>query len=68
MVFDLSTQLVASMSYVEGPLHAFWTLASESDFHNATTQLFTTKLITMAFAGAIQGKYSPDGGIQWHLG
>jgi hypothetical protein len=35
--------------------------------HNATSQFFTPKLMTMASAGAIQGNYLPDGGIQWHL-
>ena len=37
-------------------------------FHNATTQFFTPKSMTMASAGAILGKESPDGGVQWHLG
>ena len=37
-------------------------------FHNATTQFFTPKAMTMASAGAIRGKESPDGGVQWHLG
>ena len=70
VAFDLSTstQLVASMSWVEGPFRAFLTLASESDFHNATTRLFSPKSMAMASAGAIRGEYSPDGGIQRHLG
>ena len=37
MVFDLSKQLLALMSWVEGPFCAFSTLASKSDF--TTTQL-----------------------------
>jgi hypothetical protein len=37
-------------------------------FHNATTRFFTPKLMTMASSGAIRGEYSPDGGVQWHLG
>ena len=40
MAFDLSTQHVNLMSRLEGPFCAFLTLASESDFHNATTQYF----------------------------
>jgi hypothetical protein len=39
-------------------------LASDSDFHNATTQFFMPKSMTMASARAIQGKYLPDGGVQ----
>jgi hypothetical protein len=64
MAFDLSTQLVASMSRVEGPFHAFLTLTLES----TTTQFFTPKSMTMVSAVAIRGKYRPDRGIQWHLG
>ena len=30
--------------------------------------IFRPKSMTMAFAGAIRGEYSPDGGVQWHLG
>ena len=40
----------------------------EKRFHNATTQVFTPKLMTMASAGATRGEYLPDGGVQWHLG
>ena len=36
-----------------------------SQRHNS---IFTPKLMTMAFAGAIWGKYLPNGGIWWHLG
>jgi hypothetical protein len=32
VAFDRSTQLVALMSWVEGPFRAFWTLALKSDF------------------------------------
>ena len=32
-------------------------------FHNATTQFFTPKSMTMASAGAIRGKYLPNGGV-----
>ena len=44
MAFDLSAQLVASMSWVEDPFRAFWTLALESNFYNATTRFFTPKI------------------------
>jgi hypothetical protein len=54
VAFDLSTQLVALMNGVEGLFRAFLTLASKSDFHNATTQFFTPKSMTMASAGTIQ--------------
>jgi len=38
-------------------------------FHNATTRLFTPKIDDHgASAGAIRDEYSPDGGVQWHLG
>ncbi len=67
-MIDLSTQLVSSMSWVEGPIHAFWTLASESDFHNATTQFWTPKSMTNVSVEAMRGEYSPNGGVQWHLG
>ena len=40
----------------------------EKQFHNATTQYFTPKSMTMASAGEIKGKYLLNGGIQWHLG
>jgi hypothetical protein len=40
----------------------------EKPFHNATTRFFTPKLMTMASAGAIRGKYWPDHSVQWHLG
>jgi hypothetical protein len=65
VAFDLSTstQLVASMSLVEGPFRAFWTLASKSEFHNATTRFFTPKLMTMVSAGAMWEEYLPDGSI-----
>ena len=61
MAFDRSTQLVASMSWVEGQFRAFWRLASKQRFRNATTQFFEPKLMTMASVGAIRGKYSPNG-------
>jgi hypothetical protein len=38
-------------------------LASKQQFHNTTTQFFEPKLMTMMFAGAIRGKYLPNGGI-----
>jgi hypothetical protein len=38
-------------------------LASEKQFHNATTQFFKPKMMTMASAGAIQGKFLPNGSI-----
>ena len=41
VVIDLFMQLVDSISWVEGPCCAFLTLASGSDFHNATTRFFT---------------------------
>jgi len=34
----------------------------EKQFHNATTQFFTPKSMTMKSARAIQGDYLPDGG------
>jgi hypothetical protein len=54
-------------SWVEGQFCAFLMLASESDFHNATTWFFTPKLMTMAPARVIRGEYLPDGGVQSHL-
>ncbi len=35
---------------------------------HATTRFFDPKLMTMPSAGAIRGKYLPNGGIWWHLG
>ena len=40
----------------------------EKLFHNATPRYVMPKSMTMASAGAIRGEYSPDGGIQGHLG
>jgi len=51
-----------------GSVLCFLTLALKRDFHNVTTRFFTPKSMTMASAGAIQDEYSPNGGIQWHLG
>ena len=53
------------MSWVEGPFRAFWMLALESDFHNATTRFFKPKSMTMASARVIRGECSPNGGLQW---
>jgi hypothetical protein len=49
VAIDLPTQLVTSMSCVEGPFRAFLRIASESesDFHNTTTQFFTLKSMTI---------------------
>ena len=65
MVFDLSVQLVALMSWVEGPFCAFWMLALESDFTMPQLDFLRQKLMTMESAGAIHGKFLPDGGVQW---
>ena len=59
---DLSTHLIALMSWIKGPF------CFKKQFQNATTWFFTSKLMTMASAGVIRGKYTPNGSIQWQLG
>ena len=59
LAFDHSTQLVALMCWLEGPFCAFWLLASETASHNTKTRFSTPKSMTMASAGAMQGKYWP---------
>ena len=69
MLSHILTQLVASMSWVEGP---FW----GTKFSQITTviakssvllvfYLFSKNSSTMPAVGAIRSKHSTDGGIQW---
>jgi len=63
--------LYAARSFDElntGSVSCLFNASFKKQFHNAATQFFTPKLMTMAFSGAILGKYLPDGGVQWHLG
>jgi len=64
VTFNLSTQLVALISWVEGPFLAFLMLASESNFTTPQLNFFTPKLMTIASAWAIRGEYLPNGGVQ----
>ncbi len=61
-------KLAASMTWVECPFCSFLLLASRSDFHTPQLDFLGEKSMTMVFAGAIRGEYSPDGCVQWHLG
>jgi hypothetical protein len=47
----------------KGYVLPLFTTSFEKRFHNATTQFFMPKLMTMAAAGAIQGEYWPDHGV-----
>jgi hypothetical protein len=51
-----------------GSVSCLFSASFKKQFHNATTQFFTPKSMTMASAGVIRGEYSPDGGVKWHLG
>ncbi len=44
MVFDLPTQLVSLMSWVEGPFRAFWTLELRKAISQRHNSMFYTKI------------------------